>query len=85
MTPEEELQLRTENGELKQKLAQALERIAQLEALLSQNSRNSSKPPSSDGFKRPPKKGSDKKSSNKKAGGRGVNPGIADHKLRRIE
>lgn len=69
MTLEEELQLRTENAELKQKLAQALERIAVLEALLSQNSRNSSKPPSSDGFKRPPKKGPDKKPSNKKPGG----------------
>lgn len=79
----EELQLKAENAELRQKLAQALERIAVLEALLSQNSRNSSKPPSSDGFKRPPKKGSEKKPSNKKTGGQpghtGQNLSLNEH------
>ena len=70
MTLEEELdQVKAENAALKAQVALLSERVAQLEALLSQNNRNSSKPPSSDGFKRPPKKGSDKKPSNKKAGG----------------
>ena len=70
MTPEEELQqVKAENTALKAQVALLTERVAQLEALLSQNSRNSSKPPSSDGFKRPPKKGSNKKPTNKKAGG----------------
>jgi hypothetical protein len=51
MRLEKELQqAKTENAELRQKLAQDLERIALLEAQLAQNSRNSSKPPSSDGF-----------------------------------
>jgi transposase len=70
MRVEKELeQAKTENAELRQKLAQDLERIALLEAQLAQNSRNSAKPPSSDGFKRPPKKESGKKTSDKKAGG----------------
>jgi transposase len=67
MRLEKELQqAKTENAELRQKLAQDLERIALLEAQLAQNSRNSSKPPSSDGFKRPPKKGSNHRKPVKK-------------------
>src|SRR5947209_2661942 len=72
MTPQEELQLaKTEIEWLNQKLTQALERIAQLEAQLAQNSRNSSKPPSSDGFNRPPKNKTKSlgKASGKKPGG----------------
>jgi transposase len=67
MTLEQELdQVKAENVLLKQRLDQALERIAVLEAQLRLNSHNSSKPPASDGFKRPAKKptGPDK---NKKA------------------
>ena len=76
MRPEEELQLRTENTALKAQIALLTEKVARLEALLSQNSHNSSKPPSSDGFKRPPKKGSDKKpGTTKKAGGQPGHPG----------
>ena len=45
---EENRALRAENAELKAQLAAALARIAELEARLGMNSRNSSKPPSSD-------------------------------------
>jgi len=38
---------------LEQKVIELTERIAELEGRLSQNSSNSSKPPSSDGFARP--------------------------------
>lgn len=63
MRPEEEKQLRAENAELKAEnaelktqLAQLAERVSQLQAQLAQNSHNSSKPPSSDGFNRPHQK-----------------------------
>jgi len=66
MTEEEASQLRKENAELKAALAQkdqrieelegllvsALLRIEELERRLAKDSHNSSKPPSSDGFKR---------------------------------
>ena len=48
-------------------IQQQAEKIAELEARLNQNSKNSSKPPSTDGFNRPPK--SLRKPSGKKAGG----------------
>jgi transposase len=65
---EENKQLKAENETLKSQLAQLLERVAQLEAQLALNSRNSSKPPSSDAFVRPPKKRSLRKASGKKPG-----------------
>ena len=68
MNLEEIEQLKAENAGLKSQLAQALERVAQLEAQLALNSRNSSKPPSSDAFVRPPKKRSLRKASGKKPG-----------------
>lgn len=70
MTEEEARHLRKENAELREELAQkdqrieeleglltgALLRIEELERRLAKDSHNSSKPPSSDGFKRKGKK-----------------------------
>lgn len=65
---EENQQLKAEISTLKTFNTQLLERVAQLEAQLALNSRNSSKPPSSDAFVRPPKKRSLRKASGKKPG-----------------
>ena len=54
--------------ELTEKLAKAEARIAELEEQLHKDSHNSSKPPSSDGYKKPAPK-SLRKQSGKKAGG----------------
>jgi transposase len=69
-------QLEASNAELREQLAsqtalitQLVGRIQALEARLAQDSNNSSKPPSSDGFKRSPKKRSLRKASDKKPGG----------------
>lgn len=78
MTLEEQNQLLAENVDLKAQVAQLLERITQLEAQLALNSHNSSKPPSSDGFVRPPKNRSLRKATGKKAGGQ---PGHEGHTL----
>jgi transposase len=53
MSLEREQQLEAENAALKSQLAQLIERVAQLEAQLALNSRNSSKPPSTDAPSRP--------------------------------
>lgn len=80
MTEEEASQLRKENAELKEDLARKDQRIEELEGLLvsallrieeverrlAKDSHNSSKPPSSDGFKR---KGKKRPSSSKAPGG----------------
>lgn len=81
MTPEEELlQLRQENTELHERLAQRDELIAQLqqrvqalEERLAKDSHNSHLPPSSDRFVRQPK--SLRTKSGKKAGGQEGHPG----------
>src|SRR6059058_5150140 len=78
MNLEREQQLEAENAALKSQLAQLLERVAQLEAQLALNSSNSSKPPSSDAFVRPPKKRSLRKASGKKPG---AQPGHEGHTL----
>ena len=53
---------------LEQKVLELTERIAELEARLSQNSSNSSKPPSSDGYSKPAPKPQRKKSGKKPGG-----------------
>lgn len=55
-------------NELLQKLDTAYARIAELEERLNKNSQNSSKPPSSDGYKKPAPK-SLRKPSGRKQGG----------------
>ncbi|WJW70119.1 IS66 family transposase (plasmid) [Candidatus Chlorohelix allophototropha] len=90
MTLEEQLaQLQNDYAQLEAKaasqaalIAQLIERIQTLEARLSQDSHNSSKPPSSDGFKRSPKKRSLRKSSGKKPGGQ---PGHEGQALKQSE
>jgi len=59
---------------LEQKVIELTERIVELEARLGQNSSNSSKPPSSDGYSKPKPK-SQRKKSGKKAGGQHMHKG----------
>jgi transposase len=75
-------------------IAQQAARIAELEAVvvelrtrLGQNSRNSSKPPSSDGYSKPPANKSKKKRSLRRRSGRkpGGQPGSPGHHLQRRE
>ncbi len=61
--------------------------VAELRARLGQNSRNSSKPPSSDGYSKPPANKSKKKRSLRRRSGRrpGGQPGSPGHHLERQE
>jgi transposase len=85
MTLEEFQQLQSENAYLREQLvardallAQLVERIQQLETQLAQDSHNSSKPPSSDSYKRSPKQRSLRKKSSKTPG---AQPGHKPAKL----
>jgi len=64
-------QLAAENVFLRQELHKALERIKTLEGQLSKNSTNSSKPPSSDGLKKPKPKSLREKGTRKTGGQNG--------------
>src|SRR5258708_15752799 len=50
---QENAQLRQENAQVREVVGELLERVKQLEAQASKDSHNSSKPPSSNGFKEP--------------------------------
>jgi len=53
---------------LQQQIVQLIERVNALEAQLKQNSQNSSKPPSSDGYQKPAPKSLRKKSGRRSGG-----------------
>ena len=89
ITPQQEIeQLKNEITQLREQLtsrdaliAQFVERIQVLETRLAQDSHNSSKPPSSDGFARSPKNRSLRKATGKKAGGQAGHEGHALHQV----
>ncbi len=79
----ENLQLKTDSAKLKADIVKLKSENANLKAQLAKNSRNSSKPPSSDGFKKePPKPKSQRKPSDRKAGGQ---QGREGHKLTKVD
>jgi transposase len=69
--------LRAELAEARVELERALERIAGLEARLRQSPRNSSRPPSSEGLGKPPRKRSLRKKTGRKPGGQDGHEGKA--------
>lgn len=67
---------------LEARVAEQGARIAEVEARLGQNSRNSSRPPSSDGYAKPPAKRSLRRASGRRPGGQ---PGAPGHHLERVD
>src|SRR3954454_15814681 len=67
--------LQAENALLRAENAALLGRLAELERCLGLNSRNSGKPPSSDGLKKPPRVSSLREPSGRKTGGQTGPPG----------
>ena len=68
-------------AELRAQNAALLARVAELERRLGLHSRNSGKPPSSDGLKKPPRTGSLREASDRPTGGQAGHPGKT---LRRV-
>ncbi|HMC94791.1 MAG TPA: IS66 family transposase [Polyangia bacterium] len=79
--------LRLRVAELEARLAERDAVIAELRARLDQNSRNSSKPPSTDGYGKPPAEKKNKQRSLRRRSGRkqGGQPGHRGHHLERLE
>jgi len=80
---QENSQLRQEQAHVQEVVAELTERLKQLEARVGKDSHNSSKPPSSDGFKEPKRQTKSLRGkSGKKSGGQ---PGHPGHTLRMVD